>query len=403
MLKFLAWTGLVFGTISATHAEGRLQATLVQSDSAHPTRLVFTLANIGDKPVAFERFNTPLQLLNGVHTSLVQFDVQDDSTPDHVQADYRGYSVHTIGHPVENFMTLNPGQTESATYDLDPDFELVPGKTYAVTFRMMVGLGPVDGRGVELPSNLRIPRRQEIRSNTVMVSVPKTPSAAVMQGRPAVAAVTNPVVSDPKKLDALDKAVRYGYLYMANPAWVHYDNGRPPFGDANAKGSVHSDQYKAWFGTYNNNDANDKLVTGTLSAIADRLNQGLHGTAIHKLKFVEACPSGTPASTQAIAHDGSVKAEGVYEIVLCDSFWAAPAKPAAGDLDNSQPQTLVHEVSHFADLPTDALGWTNKTSDWSGYAYFRPACKQLVQDNRAKAVASASNFEYFIRDVMQYY
>jgi len=71
-------------------------------------------------------------------------------------------------------MTLSPGQSESATYDLAPDFDLVPGKTYAVTFRMMVGLGPVDGRGIALPSNLRVPLQQEIRSNTVMVSFTKT-------------------------------------------------------------------------------------------------------------------------------------------------------------------------------------------------------------------------------------
>jgi hypothetical protein len=195
MMKLLAWTGLVLATMTSAHAEGRLQATLVPSDSEHPTKLVFTLANTGDKPVAFERFATPLQLLDGVHTSLVQFDVEDDSTPDHVQAEYRGYFVHLIGHPVENFMTLGPGQSESATYDLEPDFELVPGKNYAVTFRMTVGLGPVDGRGLDLPSNLRVPRRQEIRSNTVMVSIPKVPSAAVLHARQALAAVGNPPVT----------------------------------------------------------------------------------------------------------------------------------------------------------------------------------------------------------------
>jgi len=192
MLKFLAWTGLVLGAMTSAHAEGRLQATLVPSDSDTPTKLVFTLANTGDKPVAFERFNTPLQLLDDVHTSLMLFDVEDLSTPKHVHAEYRGYSVHLIGHPVENFMTLNPGQSESATYDIDPDYALVPGKTYSVTFRMVVGLGPVDGRGIALPSNLRVPLRQEIRSNTVIVSVPKAPSAAVLHARQAIAAVTYP-------------------------------------------------------------------------------------------------------------------------------------------------------------------------------------------------------------------
>jgi hypothetical protein len=97
----------------------------------------------------------------------------------------------------------------------------------------------------------------------------------VLHDRQAIAAVSYPPVTDAQKLAALDEAVLYGYSYMANPASVHYENGLPPFGDANATGSINSAQYKAWFGTFNNNDANDRLVTGTLDAIASRLNQGL--------------------------------------------------------------------------------------------------------------------------------
>jgi len=84
MSRFMVWTGLVLGVMASAHAEGRLQATLVPSDSGNPTKLAFTLANTGDKPVAFERFITPLQLLDDVHTSLVQFDVEDASAPGHV-------------------------------------------------------------------------------------------------------------------------------------------------------------------------------------------------------------------------------------------------------------------------------------------------------------------------------
>jgi len=78
-------------------------------------------------------------------------------------------------------------------------------------------------------------------------------------------------------------------------------------------------------------------------------------------------------------------------------------KPVKGSLADSQAQTVVHEVSHFADLPTDALGWSSKAEDWDGYAYSRPSCRQLVFDDRTKAVSSSSNFEYFIRDVMEYF
>ncbi len=74
--------------------------------------------------------------------------------------------------------------------------------------------------------------------------------------------------------------------------------GLPPYVDANATGSINSAQYKAWFGTFNNNDANDRLVTGALDAVANRLNQGLRGTA--RLPDVSAAilHSSTPAPQQ---------------------------------------------------------------------------------------------------------
>lgn len=394
MLKVLAWTGLVLGGTTAAHAAGKLQATLLQADAGHPTKLVLTLTNTGDKPLSFERYTTPLVLLDGEHTSFPQFDVNDVATSE--RARYKGYFVNIIGHPEENYMTMAPGQSEVANYDLAPDFEMLPGKTYRVTFHMSLGKAPEDGNGIAVPNSLHIAPEQKILSNTVLVSVPLS---ARTDGALAPAA-TNPPITDAKKLKELDDAVYYGYYYMANPAWVHYSDGLPSFGDANAKGSIHSHQYKTWFGTYNENDANDRLVTGTLRALADRLNQGLHGTARHKFKWVENCPTAIASGTAAIAHTGSVQESGVYEIVLCDLFWTLAPKPVKGQPAASQAATIVHEASHFGDLPSDFLGWPNQTYD---YTYGRADSQKLVLDNREHAVANADNFEYFIVDVMEYF
>jgi hypothetical protein len=167
---YMAWTALFIGGTSSAHADGRLKATLAQDDSGHPTKLVLTLTNEGDKPLSFERYTTPLQLLDDVHTSFRQFDVVDITGASQKQAEYRGYFVYTVGHPVVNYMTLNPGQSEVAKYDLEPDFVLVPGKTYQVSFRMTLGQVPVDENDLALPTDLRIPARQEIRSNVVIVA-----------------------------------------------------------------------------------------------------------------------------------------------------------------------------------------------------------------------------------------
>jgi hypothetical protein len=171
--KVLAWTAFLFGTMTNAHADGRLKATLLQADSGHPTKLVLTLLNEGDKPLSFERYATPLQLLDDAHTSFRQFDVVETGAAGHAQAEYRGYVVHTVGHPTGNYITLYPGQSQVAAYDLDADFVLVPGKTYEVSFHLMLGQEPVDANGIAIPSNLHIPSRREIRSNIVVVTLPK--------------------------------------------------------------------------------------------------------------------------------------------------------------------------------------------------------------------------------------
>lgn len=386
----------MMGGVNVAQAEGRLKATLMQADSGRPTKVVLTLTNEGDKPLAFEEYTTPLVLLDDVHTSYSQFAVEEVDPP-HKQPPYRGYFVHTLSHPEENYVTFQPGESRVATYDLAPDYELVPGQTYRVTFHMFLGQAPEDRQGLAIPTDLRIPPRQEVLSNTIILTTGldiQQPPRRVTNAR---------TITDPAKLDKLETAVYYGHMYMANNAWVGYLDGLPPFGKPDAPGSIHSPQYMMWFGTYNDNDENDRKVTGALNAISTRLNQGVHGTALHAIRWVEDCPAGS-IDTAAIAHTGSVTESGVYEIAICHAFWTLPAKPPqANPALDTQASTMVHEIAHFADLPSDVLGWPGFTHDWQGYAYSRPACRDLAREDRAKAVMSTSNFEYFIQDVQKYF
>lgn len=162
-------------------------------------------------------------------------------------------------------------------------------------------------------------------------------------------------------------------------------------------------QYTQWFGTFNNNDDTDKLITGTLSAISNRLSQGPYGSALHKISFIDDCPSGADPSTIAIAHTGSVVEKGTYEVVICPQFWALPAKPVKGVIQDTQPSAIIHEVSHFADLPTEGAGWPHATVDWPFYSYTRTPAHQLVSVDRNKAATNASNYEYFIDDLQEYF
>ncbi|MDQ7994599.1 MAG: M35 family metallo-endopeptidase [Luteibacter sp.] len=401
MKQLIVGAGLMLAALSA-EAEGHLKAVLQQADSGHPTKLTLTLTNDGDGPVSFEKQNTPIDLLDGVHTANDQFDVEAMGTAEPAPARFQGYFVHYSGHPVENFITLQPGQMKVATYDLVPDYDLSPKTTYQVTFRMRVGQGPVDDQDNVIPNDLHLPVEQAVVSNTLLVTTPDEKAMHTAMARIQASPADFPPVTDPKRLGQLSDAVSYGRSWMANPAWVNYEEGLPPHGKDTAV-SIHSAAYKQWFGTYNNNDHYDKVITGTLHAIADRLDQSPEGTALHKITFIDGCSSSTGATAVAVAHTGSVKASGVYEIAICERFWKLDPKPTKGKVGDSMAGTMVHEVSHFFDLPTDPLGWSNPTYDWAGYAYSRSACHKLVTDSRAKAVASASNFEYFIEDVQEFF
>jgi hypothetical protein len=199
--------------MGVAQAEGHLKATLMQADSGQPTKVVLTLTNNGDRPLAFEEYTTPLVLLDDVHTSFMQFDVEEVDSP-HEQAPYRGYFVHTLGHPEENYVTFKPGESRVATYDFAPDYKLVPGKLYKVTFHMVLGQVPEDRQGLALPTKLRIPPRQTVLSNTIIVA------AGPDADKPMKRATETRAITDPEKLDKLETAVYYGHDYMANIAWV---------------------------------------------------------------------------------------------------------------------------------------------------------------------------------------
>ncbi|BDU19338.1 M35 family metallo-endopeptidase [Dyella sp. GSA-30] len=68
-----------------------------------------------------------------------------------------------------------------------------------------------------------------------------------------------------------------------------------------------------------------------------------------------------------------------YDIYVCGAFWSAPE---AGT--DSRGGTLVHELSHF----TIVAG----TQD---HAYGQTAARQLAQNDPARAIANADNYEYF--------
>ena len=153
-------------------AEGHLRITLIPSDSSDPTKVTLTFVNDGDAPISFDKYSTPLALLGGTSTAFDQFDVIDVNSPKREKANYLGYFAHPSAPKASNFLTLDAGQSLVARYDLWPNYLMTPGKTYAITFNMIVGYGPQDESGNSLPTNLHIMSTQEVHSNPIDITVP---------------------------------------------------------------------------------------------------------------------------------------------------------------------------------------------------------------------------------------
>lgn len=227
--------GCVFLFSSAVFAEGHLQLTLMPSDSNNPTKMTLTLTNDGDAPISFDKYSTPLALLGEISTSFNQFTVTDVNSPDNEEAAYMGMVAHTPSLQVSRFVTLDAGQSLVAQYDLWPNYLLMPGKTYAVTFNMVLGYGPRNKEGNAIPSDLHIPSSHEIKSNEIHITIPIThPDRLKDASKSAKSSLVIQALDD-DKMKILDDAVFYAWSYMTSSAYVNYRDGLPPFNESNGK------------------------------------------------------------------------------------------------------------------------------------------------------------------------
>jgi len=70
-----------------------------------------------------------------------------------------------------------------------------------------------------------------------------------------------------------------------------------------------------------------------------------------------------------------------HTVFVCAVFWRVPTRNCVID---SQPGTLIHEMSHFSNVAA--------TSD---YAYGTTNCRNLARTNPANAIRNADNYCYY--------
>ena len=249
---------------------------------------------------------------------------------------YTGAVYKRKAPQASDFITLASGQSMTGTVDLALVYDLSVSGQYTVQFDLVAS--KLKGQATkDAPS---------IQSNTLSVAIDGR------GGKPPVD--TGPYVKC--------NATQQGTLTSAKST-ADLMSGAALTSLAGNPGA----SYTTWFGVY---DA-DRYATA-----------GQHFNAIHGAFDLQ----GSIAAT--IAFDCSCKKRNVYAYVyptkpyliyLCGAFWAAGPRGT-----DSQPGTLIHEMSHFQVVAS--------TTD---YGYGQAFCKDLALTDPAKAIFNADNHEYF--------
>ncbi len=131
----------------------------------------------------------------------------------------------------------------------------------------------------------------------------------------------------------------------------------------------YAERYTQWFGGYD----------------AER-----YATVLRNFRKIQTTIDDEEISFQCDCNDNAIAyvyPEVAYKIHLCTSFW---------DLDlngtDSQAGTLIHELSHF-----------KLTAHTDDHGYGKVAAKEYADNDTAKAITNADNYEYFAENTNPYY
>jgi hypothetical protein len=384
-------------TASQGMARGHISAKLEHSLAGSETALLLTVANDGDAPIAMLKEQIPLVLINGRNLPSKLFDVRDADSISDRPVEYTGFLIHQKTFEDDAFRVLAPGERIQVNYDPANDFRLEASHKYHIKYVASGAVHPTDTLGRAKVSALPIGEQELVESNVIELTtsagfeLPRT-FQVHLPSRPGF----DDEAGEPEMLfTALLAAAN-----MTAIARQEYVAGEPPLFFRPNTYSVNGGNYSWWFGTYNSVDENS--LGGMVRALRSRLEMQFHGTnPIRPVVFVNGRSTavcGNPA-TAAVAHTESVATNGTYEIVICpENFFTLPVYPD-GVRPASQGGTLVHEISHFADLPTDAGGWLGQTFDLPPITnYTRQGAHNLAGQNRPDAMRNASNFEFYVEN-----
>lgn len=300
----------------------------------------FVLTNNGAETISVLGWETPFE------QELTQdlFDVSaSDGDNKSIFSDRALFSGRLIrrGRPqIEDFISLVPGQSMSATIPLADYYQLTDYGQHHVSFRGVFFLQ----NEMASPSE----ELQAISLKTESILVNLEPALEVRYARASgfescSAAQQSVLTGDFDTAEQLARVARQALESLP-------ENER-----------AGSPRYLKWFGRYNSDFYTEALDTYKKSEAL--MGQGA-------VEFLCDCSGDFFAF---------IKRTEPYKVHLCELYWGLPATGI-----ESRAGIILHEVSHFSE--------TGNTRD---HAYGAPRAAALARDNPRLAVDNAANIEYF--------
>ncbi len=304
----------------------------------------FTLTNESNETLSVLKWHTPL---DGFSSDMFLVERDGQRVP------YLGIMVLREEPRPEDYIVLEPGESESVEFDLGEQYALVEAGNYTLQYKV-----DVLSAGTESPSILSTTAGKRSLSPRDVESSELT--FTLMDDR--VEQVSLMVVPGFYGCSENQQNILYDILPEAESMSL---NAYASLTNLAQSERSHAERYLTWFGPYTA-DRYQKVVDN-LEAI-----QGAFGHSQQSFNCAPTCQPGWIAYVRKSQH---------YEINLCNSFWNYPVTGM-----HSQAGILVHEVSHF-----DAVAST----DDHAYCWVQANCSALDPD---KAIDNADSYRRFVEN-----
>jgi len=259
-------------------------------------------------------------------------------------------------------MTLQPNQRVQTSLDLTKGYWFPSVGEYKVSLETMVRIrfGDIDTDG--LP-DLSTFEWQPMTSNSITVQVSQVfPAPNWGESLPAP---TNGSLGGPSPKTNCNSGTQVSQIQTAGTnAVAAAQQGLRYLPSTGCTASLSG--YITWFGTCDST---------RYSKVRNCLNAAINGL---NANYPVDC-AGSSCTTNTYAY--VFPSDTTHTVYVCGVFWKVPSRNCVID---SQPGTLIHEMSHF-----------NNVCAIGDVTYGVTNCKNLAKSNPAQAVANADNYCFY--------